>query len=284
MARGLLACALFAVALTSAAAQQALPVFDLALIDRTGAITRIGKLPPGTFAPRLAPDGRQVVFDTADGSLWIASLAELGAPRRFGAGRFPMWSADGQRLLFMSPTGTQLWWQAADGSGAPELIADNARAPEFWSNAAGVVTYITLNGASDYDIWTFSPAGRSSRPLIARATTAEMSSRLSPDGKWLAYQTNESGTFAAYVEPYPPNGSRTRVSSGGERPVWSPDGREIFYDHNNMLYAVPVQTSPAVRVGQPVPLPVKGFVQGTGRRLWDLTPDGKQFLVMLPPQ
>jgi Tol biopolymer transport system component len=265
-----------------AVAQQQPPVFQLTWVDRQGTMTRIGPLPPGTFAPRLSPDGRRVAFDTFDGTVWIAELANLAAPRRFASGRFPMWSPDGNRLLFAGPKGFQLYWQAADGSGAPELIAETARAPESWSPATRLVSYITLTGAADYDIWAFSPDDRSQRALLATPASAQMSSRFSPDGKWLAYQSNVSGRYEVYVEPFPGTGARTQVSdAGGERPVWSPDGREIFYDRDAALYVAAVAPA-ASAPGKPIALPIKGFVQSTGRRLWDLAPDGSRFLMMFP--
>ena len=271
------------VSVSIAARQGQPPVFQLALVDRTGTVAPIGRLPPGTFAPRLSPDGRRVAFDTYDGTIWIADIADIATPRRFATGRFPMWSADGTRLLFAGADGLRLFWQAVDGSGAPELLNDTARAPESWSTSAQLVTYITLKDNTDYDIWAFSPSDRKMRALVAQPTSAETSSRFSPDGKWLAYQANDSGRHEIYVEPFPRTGVRTRVSSaGGQRPVWSPNGGEIFYDLDGTLYAVAFHAEPSVAVGKATALPIKGFVQGTGRRLWDLTPDGKQFLVMLP--
>jgi serine/threonine-protein kinase len=108
-----------------------------------------------------------------------------------------------------------------------------------------------------------------------------MSSRFSPDGKWIAYQSNETGRFEIYVEPFPRTGVRTRVSdAGGERPVWSPEGREIFYDKGGTLYVAAVSTSPALAARTPAALPITGFQQATGRRLWDMSPDGTRFLMM----
>jgi Tol biopolymer transport system component len=276
--------AMVAVAVSPLFAQQGPPpTFQLTWVDRQGAATRIGALPPGTFAPRLSPDGRRVAFDTFDGSIWIADLANLAAAKKFGAGRFPMWSPDGSRLLFAGPKGFQLFWQAADGSGVPELIAETARAPESWSTAARLVSYITLTGASDYDVWAFSPDDRSNRALLATPMSAQMSSRFSPDSKWLAYQSNESGRFEIYVEPFPGTGARTKITdASGERPVWSPDGREILFDREAAIYSVAIDTQGALTARAPVALPVKGFVQSTGRRLWDLAPDGSRFLVMFP--
>ena len=274
----------FAVTASAAlvAAQPRPPVFQLTWVDRQGGMTRIGALPPGTFAPRLSPDGRRVAFDTFDAGVWVAELSNLAAPTRVATGRFPMWSPDGSRLLFAGANGFQLYWQAADGSGAAELLAETARAPESWSTAARLVSYITLTGAADYDVWTFSPDDRSHRALLAVPTSAQMGSRFSPDGKWLAYQSNESGRYEIYVEPFPSTGARTQVSdAGGERPVWTPDGREIVYDRDSVLYVAALGTAGQV-ASRPVALPIKGFVQSTGRRLWDLAPDGARFLMMFP--
>jgi len=110
-----------------------------------------------------------------------------------------------------------------------------------------------------------------------------MSSRFSTDGKWLVYQSNESGRYEIYVEPFPRTGARTQITdAGGERPVWSPDGREIVFDRDATLYSVAIDTATAFTAKAPVALPVKGFVQSTGRRLWDVAPDGSRFLMMFP--
>ena len=271
-----------AIAAGVADAQRGPVSFQLTWVDRQGARTPIGPLPPGTFAPRVSPDGRRVAFDTGDGTVWIADLATLSAPRRFATGRFPMWSPDGSRLLFSGPNGAQLYWQPSDGSGAPELIAEDARAPESWSAALGLVSYITLTGAADYDIWAYSPADRTRKAILAEPTSAQMSSRFSPDGKWLAYQSNETGRHEIYVEPFPRTGTRIRVSdAGGERPVWSPDGRELFYDKDATIFVAAITTAP-LGARAPAALPITKFMQSTGRRLWDIAPDGSRFLVMFP--
>ena len=264
-------------------AAQQMPAFELALVDRAGTITRLGRV-PGIFAPRISPDGRRVAFDTGDGVVWIAELSNLAAAKKFGSGRFPMWSADGSRLLFTGQEGARLFWQSADGSGTPELLTDTARAPEMWSAQANAVSFITRKEGDDYDVWAFSPSDRVMKPLVGAMTSGEMGSRFSPDGKWLAYQANDSGTFEVYLESYPRAGTRTRVTSaGGQCPVWSPDGREIIYDRDRALFSVSIQTTPKIEVGKEIALPIKGFLQQLGRRRqWDMTPDGKQFLVVLP--
>jgi Tol biopolymer transport system component len=270
-----------AVAIGTLAAQQTPPAFQLAWVDRQGVKTPVGTLPPGAFAPRVSPDGRRVAFDTFDGSVWIAELTNLAAAKRFGAGRFPMWSPDGTRLLFAGPKGFDLFWQASDGTGTADLIAEAARAPESWSTQLGLVSYITLTGTTDYDIWAFAPADRMRRAILAEPGTAQMGSRFSPDGKWIAYQANDTGRHEIYVEPFPRGGARTKISdAGGERPVWSPNGREIFYDNGGALYVATITSTTPFTAQPPVALPIKGFMQSTGRRLWDLSPDGARFLMM----
>lgn len=105
------------VILFGAVGSQAPESWQLVLVDRTGATKALGRLPPTTFAPRVSPDGRQVVFD-AQGAVWTASLDHLSSPRRLATGAFPMWSADGSRVLFIVGGGEsqQLHSQAADGS------------------------------------------------------------------------------------------------------------------------------------------------------------------------
>ena len=140
--------------------------FQLVQIDRAGAMTPLGRMPPATFAPRLSPDGRQVVFD-ADASVWIASLDNLSAPRRLASGFYPMWSGDGGRVLFIVGSGEkqQMYWTRADGSGQPELLIPDARAPESWSTEAQYMTYITLKAGTDYDVWAYSLRDRTAHRL-----------------------------------------------------------------------------------------------------------------------
>jgi Tol biopolymer transport system component len=260
---------------------QAPESWQLVQVDRSGATKPLGRMPPTTFAPRISPDGRQIVFD-AQGAIWIAGLDDLSSPRRLATGSYPMWSADGSRVLFIVGGGgkEQMFWQAADGSGQPELLIPDARAPESWSAAAQVLTYITLKGGTDYDVLAYSLRDRTTAPVAARSDSAEMSSRLSPDGRWIAYEATESGSREIFIEPFPQTGARTKVTSG-RRPVWSPDASELFFDReDSQLYVVRVQLGPTVSVGTAVALPIKGFMQGGGRRMYDITPDGKQFLML----
>jgi Tol biopolymer transport system component len=162
-------------------------------VDRYGRDEAARTDAAGHLRTAFSPDGRQVVFD-ADASVWIASLDNLSAPRRLASGFYPMWSGDGTRVLFIVGIGEkqQMYWTPADGSGQPELLIPDARAPESWSTAAQYMTYITLKGGTDYDVWAYSLRDRTSAPFAAKPGALEMSSRLSPDGRWIAYESTES--------------------------------------------------------------------------------------------
>jgi Tol biopolymer transport system component len=262
-------------------ATQAPEAFQLVLVDRAGVTKPLGRLPPTAFAPRVSPDGRQVVFD-AQGAIWIANLDSLSSPRRLATGAYPMWYGDGTRVLFIVGAGDkqQMFWQAADGSGQPELLVADARAPESWSAAAQVMTYITLQGGTNYDVWAYSLRDRTTAPIAARPNSLEMGSRLSPDGRWIAYESTEAGSRDIFVEPFPQTGLRTKITPG-RRPIWSPSGTELFFDRDDaQLYVVPITLGSSPAAGTPTLLPIKGFLQGGARRMYDITPDGKQFLMI----
>ena len=282
-ARGAVAGAIAGLVLGSALliAQGSRPL-NLLRVDRSGTSVKLGTLRGDAFALRVSPDGRRIVYDTGDSSIWIAELSNLSTPHRLATGRFPMWSADGTRVLFVAANSSgvqQLFWQSADASGDPELLVPIARSPESWFPDGQTFTYITLKNLGDYDVWSFSLRDRTAKPLVAIEGTAQLSSRVSPDGRWIAYQQIESDGDGIYVEPVPSTGERTRIAAG-QRPVWTPDGMEIFFDHDGAMNVVSIATSPRLTIGTPLRLPITNFIQGFGRRTYDLTPDGRYFLML----
>jgi hypothetical protein len=185
-------------------------------------------------------------------------------------------------VFFIVPNGSkERMFSIAAAGGEAEMVIEEARAPESWSDAAQVLSYITLSG-TNYDVRGYSLRDKSLVP-IAVQPVSEMGSRFSPDGRWLAYESFEHGAPEIYVEPWPRMGARTRVTTGGgRRPVWSSDGREIVFDRDDrQLYSIRVQGTSPLSFTEPTALPIKGFIQGGARRQWDVLPDGRM-LMMFP--
>jgi hypothetical protein len=273
-----LVCALLAAPIAFAQA----PAVRLAAVDRAGTVTPLGTLPSWTFAPRISPDGTRIVYD-GDGSLWIAALGSLDRPRRVGAGAYPVWSGDGATVFFILPIdGKERMLSMPAAGGDAQVIIDDARAPESWSDAAQVLSYITLSG-TNYDVRGYSLRDRSLMP-VAVQPVSEMGSRFSPDGRWLVYESFEHGAPELYVEPWPRTGARTRVTTGGgRRAVWSADGRELLFDRDDrQLHSIRVASTSPLSFSQPETLPIKGFIQGGARRQWDLLPDGRLLMMFRP--
>ena len=258
---------------------------SLVLVDREGRKTPVGLLPADTFAPRISPDGKRVAYDTdSDGKVWIADLSKLSSPRRATTGQdhYPMWSADGNQIVFTrdEPNQQELYMQRSDGTGTAERVA-TGRAPESWSAQNQVFSFITLSDY--YSIWTYSLKDKKATVLIDTLGVTQHSSRFSPDGKWIAYTSLETGRFEVFVQPFPRTGAKFQVTKqGGGHALWSLDGKELFFDNDDQLFAVSVRTAGTFSSGAPVPLPIRGFIQGNARRQFDLMPDGKQFLMMFP--
>lgn len=282
------AVALLCTAVVATRQGPARPDYQLAYVDHEGRRTVIGRVPGSTFAPRISPDGTRVAFDTQnDGAIWIANLPGVDTKRRItteGRNRGPLWSGDGTRIVYVTDhEGAEtLFWRPADGTGAAELLIKPARAPESWSERQQRFSFITFKDGGDYDVWTYSLAGKRGTPFAALPGSPQHSSRFSPDGRWLAYASAESGQLQVYVEPFPGPGAKIQVTkTGGGHPLWAPDQRALFFDNGGRMLTVAVRTEPDfAAVGDAVALPITGFVQGPLRRQYDLTPDGKRFLMM----
>ena len=257
---------------------------SLVLVDRDGKKTPVGSLPADTFAPRISPDGKRVAYDLGNGGVWIAELSNLSSARRATSGpdHYPMWSAAGDQIAFIVDEANQqaLFLQRADGKGNAERLG-TARAPESWSAPNQMISFIMLSNY--YSIWTYSLRDKKASVLIDTPGVTQHSSKFSPDGKWIAYTSVETGRFEVFVQPFPLTGAKFQVTrQGGGQALWSPDGKELFFENNQQLFAVSDRTNGGFSTGTPVPLPIRGFIQGNARRQYDLMPDGKHFLMMFP--
>ena len=277
----------------------------LALVDRSGKVQPLG-LPPQPYVhPRMSPDGNQLVVGTDDGKesiVWVYDLKGGGPARRLtfgGRNQFPIWTRDDRRIAFESDREGDrgLFWQPADGSGSAERLAklDQGllRGPDSWTPDGKMIAFsVDASGSETRSsgIWTLALDGERKPKLFLQLpsfTQAITHLVFSPDGRWMAYMSQElGGNSQVFVQPFPPTGAKYQISSDrGRAPLWSPDGKQLFYhnDLNNRFFAVDIRTAPSFSVGQPTPLPIERTVHPVpGQRNYDVTPDGKQFLVVLP--
>jgi serine/threonine-protein kinase len=272
----------------------------LALVERSGAIHQL-ELPAQPYLqPRLSPDGRQLAVGTADGkeaNIWVYDLKAGGSLRRLtfgGRNLFPIWSPDGRYIAYQSDRDGDpgIFRQLADGSGAAERLtraeAGTRHEPEGWSPDGTTLSFNMMRGVNQ-GVWTVAVSGdRKPAPFVDTANT-EKHSTFSPNGKWLAYMetaVNMPGT-QVYVQPFPATGAKYLVpsDSGARAPAWSRDGRQLFYHDSasNRFSVVDVQMeSGSLTFGKPTVLPIEGTIHPVTQRNYDVTPDGKQLLVVLP--
>ncbi len=180
-----------------------------------------------------------------------------------GQSGYGLFAPDGKRVVFRSGAAggeDNLYWKAADGSGSAEPLTTSSRSqtPASWSADGTTLAYVEegpSSGFFQFDIWGLSMADRKTRPIVQTGAN-EMSPEFSPDGKWLAYVSNESSRNEVYAQPYPGPGERHQISNnGGEQPAWSADGHELFYVHREAgsrlpkLLAVRISADPEFQAG-----------------------------------
>jgi eukaryotic-like serine/threonine-protein kinase len=258
-------------------------------IDRTGRTEPLG-LPPGPYAGvRISPDGRLAALEV-DGANTDICLLDL---ERLAVTRLTLewnntgveWSPDGSRVVFssMRAASRKLYSQAVDGRTDAEPLMSDASKPatantkSTWSPDGRFLAFDRLDRETGWDIWALAlDAGHEQHPFLVTPFN-ERSPRFSPDGHWLAYESDETGRSEVYVQPFPGPGRKTRISTdGGGLPVWARDGRELFYRGADgaSVFGVTIVSSPGLSPGQPTLL----FRQTVSYR-FDVAPDGR-FLII----
>jgi Tol biopolymer transport system component len=269
--------------------------FELTLVSADGKKEVLGQLPPSVYAPRISPDGKRVAFETRDPAspdgarLWTAELADIAARRPLPlvvgpVNWAPMWTPDGEGLVFIvsGERGDAVYRRRADGTGDAEHLIDT-RAGEGWNAGGAQLRFLTLTGNRDYGISLFDMASRKATQVIDLPGSAQHSSSMSPDGRWLAYASNETGRYEVWIEPFPRTGARHQVTrDGGSHPLWLPDGQSLYFDRDHQMFQLAVATKDLSLAVEPIALPITGFAQAEYRRQFDLMPDGRRFLVLFP--
>jgi serine/threonine-protein kinase len=271
----------------------------LVWVDRQGHEMPI-PAPPGAYLyPRLSPDGRRIVVSAAD-QQWDLWLWDLAATTRTAWTRLtfdpaldlnPVWTPDGQRLLLSSTRNKSqnLYIQPADGTGSATRLSESANQqnPTAITPDGTRVIYQerTPTNARDLRLLTLGPSPRTD-PLLETGFE-ERSGIVSPDGNWLAYESDSLGRFDIYVRPFPNVGDgQSQISpAGGVQPLWAPSGRELFYvSPDGALMSVPVEPRGSTwSGGTATKLLEARYYTGAGEyfvRQYDVSPDGQRFLML----
>jgi Tol biopolymer transport system component len=269
--------------------------FQLVLADRTGQTQPLTDVRRRFHSPRLSPDGRRVAVDfPQQGSrdAWALDMQQRTLTRLTfdNDGHDPVWSPDGSRIAYATGRGgiIGMFLQDAGGAGKAEslLVGPSAMGvAAFVPDRREVVVFITGNAGS-WDVGLVPLEGERAPKLLLGTRFNEFYPALSPDGRWLAYVSDESGQNEVYVRSFPDLGGKVLVSqSGGSEPVWSRDGRELFYRGFDRLatplMAAALRTSPTFAVVGRTPLfDLSEFEAAVPHANYDVTADGKGFLLV----
>ncbi len=273
---------------------------NLVLIDRKGEAKILLKSESDATSPRISPDGKKVAFEKGVGGIWIYDTNRGTATPlslKTGAANFPIWTPDGQYLTYSYTAassmgiGERIYRRRADGSGEEEPLtpeSPQSSYPSSWSPDGKTLAFLRLSelDGACCDAWTmhFDESGKPQAPTlvadVSRGKSASLAEpEFSPDGRWIAYSSADSGPPQVYVVPFPQSGGKWQISTdGGSEPRWSKTGHEIFYTKGTDIFAVPYTVEKNSFVaGKPQPVfsriamrfPYTGF---------DVTADGQHIV------
>jgi len=241
----------------------------------------------GYTAVALAPDERQIAVSRVEGAqsaIWVLGVTRETATKiTFDpVSLSPVWSPDGTALAYGSVRDgpPNVFRKAANGSGQDVLLfkSDRSTVPSDWCGGDGAVLVNARDATTQFDIWSVQPAGDHKAVAVLRTPFNEFGARCSPDARWMAYASDESGRPEVYVTSFPGAEGKYPISTGGgTQPRWRSDGTELFYiAPDGMLMAVRVRTGATFDAGATVPL---FRLRGTS---YDVSRDGERFVTNAP--
>ena len=261
-------------------------VSSVVWVDRQGGFETVHAADARYHTLHLSPDGGRFVADeaaSANHSIWVHDF-ERGTRTLLVNGsqlHVPRFSPDGERIVYSAAPG-DVYLKSADGAGEARklLEKEHTQWALSWSPNGDLLALTETNPDTGTDVWIL-PIDGEPYPFVNSAAN-ESSAAFSRNGKWLAYQSDESGRAEIYVQPFPGPGKRVLIStSGGKEPVWSRDGRELFYRQDTALMAVAVETYNGFEASRPTLL-FDGPLQAdtAGHASYDVSPDGQKFLMI----
>jgi serine/threonine protein kinase/Tol biopolymer transport system component len=274
----------------------------LVWVDKNGNEEPLAAPQDAYGTPRISPDGTKVALKVGwpYSHVWILDLVRNNITRLFpdtnpnALESLPIWTPpNGQQIAFYGSGGSNfgIACMAANGTGNIEHYSQPGRGiyPACWSSdGKNLLAMIAPLGGENYDIGMLSMEGGPKWRQLLHENYSELQPQISPNGRWMAYTSNESGQYEVYVRPFPEvDKGRWQVStSGGDSPLWSPEGRELFYRSGDAVNTVPVKTDPGFSYETRKQLFQKPYVSADmGISIleihpWDIRPDGKRFLMM----
>ena len=246
---------------------------QLTWVDRAGKPLGTVGLAGEYESPRLSPDGKRVAvvrrdLQTRSRDIYVIDLAR-GAGSRLtfdpGDDRYPVWSPDGNRIAWSANQdgAFQIYQKLASGVGQEELLhkAEVRLSPDSWSADGRFLLYTRVDPKTGQDLWALPLAGDRQPAMFLQTPFREINGRFSPDGRWIAYTSDDQGRYEVYVQTFPASGGKWQIStSGGQQPWWRSDGKELYYlSADGKLMAVEVK-------------PGGSFEAGAPRALFDLAP------------
>jgi serine/threonine-protein kinase len=264
----------------------------IVMVDRQGNEQSLTKELHGYRSPRISPDGEFVAVDLTDQgetNIWVYKLLHGPLTRLTfeGSNLYPIWSPDGKRVVFSSNReGTNdIYWKKADGSSAAErlLEAEFAQYETSFTPDGKLLVYRESHPSTDMDIWILPLEGeREPRPIL-NTSYEERTPMISPDGHWIAFTSTESGQNEIYVRTFPDvGGGKWQVSiDGGTEPLWSINGKELFYrSRDNKIVSIEVETEPVFTPGYRKVLFEDIYVRRYQHTNYDIHPDNERFVMI----
>jgi Tol biopolymer transport system component len=267
-------------------------------VDRQGTVQPLQAPPRPYQNPRLSPDGRQIVFsinEVGKSDLWVYDIPRNTLTRLTfeGNNTYPIWTPDGKRVVYRSlkkgmPDGN-LFWRPADGSGSEERLttSDNQHTALSFTPDGKILVYAEYNPITKWDLWTLPLEGERKRQLILQTPFNERTACLSPDGRWLAYVSDESERYEVYVRPFPGPGGKFQVSlEGASEIIWLPNGDLTYRAGANRekMMAVNIQTQPVFKAGTPRLIFEAPYASNATIGAWSpgysASADGQRFLML----
>ncbi len=262
---------------------------QLMLVDRSGKPQRISQRQAPYDRLSFAPDRRHIALQigAANDDIWLVDIERDTQTRlTFEAENFaPIWLAGGRKIIFSSDRDGEfnLYATAADGSGMIDRLttSDGVQRPTSCASDGRLLAFNQQSSEIGWDIWLLPLEGEQKPRPFRQTAFDELEARFSPDGRWLVYQSNESGRFEVYVQPVEGSSTKWQISvDGGDSPRWSRAGREIVYRNDTKMMAVEVSTDPTFKAKRPHLLFEEKFLDAYFSAFYDITPDGERFVII----